>query len=443
MLVSIHKLRFSLLILMIGCQSAKAQIWTLQRCIDTAQIHNKSLQISRNNLAIGEQRENEAKANLFPKVFANADYKYFINLPYQLMPLSTFNPLAQEGQFKEAQFGVPHNINANLQFSMPIYNSQIYGAIQTSKDAGELIKLQYKKTEEQVYFEITNLYYNAQILNHQLTFIDSNLLNAQKLLKNIQILNEQLLVKRTDVSKLKLQLAQIISQKENVNSKYIQVLNALKFAMGLEIKTNLQIETNIHYQLSNEISVTTSTEMKILNSQKQILTSEINILNKSKYLPSIYILGMYGTTGFGYDKQPNSFLNFYPNSFTGVQLSYPIFNGTVTMRKIKQKSYELKNNDIQYALLAEQNSMQIENAKLKCKNALNSINTSSIQIELAKTIFEQTVIQQNNGTASLTDILFADNSLREAQQTNLAAIIDYLKSNLELKKLTGNLSTNN
>jgi hypothetical protein len=29
--------------------------------------------------------------------------------------LSTFNPTAPEGQFKEAQFGVPHNINANLQ----------------------------------------------------------------------------------------------------------------------------------------------------------------------------------------------------------------------------------------------------------------------------------------------------------------------------------------
>ena len=37
-------------------------------------------------MAIGEQREKEAKANLIPKVTANADYKYFANLPYQLLP---------------------------------------------------------------------------------------------------------------------------------------------------------------------------------------------------------------------------------------------------------------------------------------------------------------------------------------------------------------------
>ena len=55
------KLKYILLLIMIGFQSAKAQTWTLQQCIDTAQIHNKNLQMSKNNMAIGEQREKEAK----------------------------------------------------------------------------------------------------------------------------------------------------------------------------------------------------------------------------------------------------------------------------------------------------------------------------------------------------------------------------------------------
>jgi outer membrane protein TolC len=75
-LANIHK-HYVALLLIIGFQSAQAQTWTLQQCIDTAQVHNKNLQMSRNNMAIGEQREKEAKANLIPKVTANADYKYF------------------------------------------------------------------------------------------------------------------------------------------------------------------------------------------------------------------------------------------------------------------------------------------------------------------------------------------------------------------------------
>ena len=440
-LVNIHKQTLLLLFILIGFQAAQAQVWSLQQCIDTEQVHNKNLQMSRNNISIGEQKEKEAKANLIPKLTANADYKYFTNLPYQLMPLSTFNPTAPEGQFKEAQFGVPHNINANLQLSMPLYNPQVYGAIQTTKIASELTELQYKKTEEQIYFEISNLYYNALILHHQLAFIDSNLVNATRLLKNMQLLNEQLLAKGVDVSKVKLQVAQLTTQKESLNSKYEQVLNALKFAMGVSIEQNLQIEPNIQYQNANEYTPSSILDIRIIKTQNHLLSSELSTLNKSRFLPSINLIGMYGTTGFGYDKQPNDFLKFYPIGFAGIQLSYPLFNGTVTQRKINQKRFELQNNELQFGLLTEQNNMQVQNAKMQKEVAKKTVETTTEQIQLAQTIYEQTIIQQKQGTASLTDVLLADNALREAQQTYLSAVIEYLKADLELKKLTGNIST--
>jgi outer membrane protein TolC len=338
------------------------------------------------------------------------------------------------------QFGVPHNINANLQLSMPLYNPQVYGAIQTTKIASELTDLQYQKTEEQIYFEISNLYYNAQILHHQLAFIDSNLINAERLLKNMQLLNEQLLAKGTDVSKVKLQVSQLTTQKETIKSKYEQVLNALKFAMGISIEQNLQIEPNIQYQNTNEYTPASTLDIRIIKTQNRLLSSELNTLNKSRYLPSLNLVGMYGTTGFGYNGQPASFLDFYPIGFAGIQLSYPLFNGTVTLRKINQKTLELRNNELQFGLLTEQNNMQVENAKLQREVAKKTVETTTEQIQLAQTIYEQTVLQQKQGTASLTDVLLADNALREAQQTYLSAVIDYLKADLELKKLTGNIS---
>ncbi|MBK8055736.1 MAG: TolC family protein [Saprospiraceae bacterium] len=438
-LANIHK-HISILLIAIGFQTAQAQTWTLQQCIDTAQVYNKNLQMSRNNMAIGDQREKEAKANLIPKITANADYKYFTNLPYQLLPLNALNPAAPEGEFRAAQFGVPHNINTNLTLLMPLYNPQVYGAIQTTKIASELTELQYQKTEEQIYFEISNLYYNAQILHNQLSFIESNLLNAERLLKNMQLLNEQLLAKATDVSKVKLQVSQLATQKETISSKYEQVLNALKFAMGIPIEQNLQIETNIQYQNTNEYTPSSTLDIRIIKTQNRLLSSEINTLNKSRFLPSLNLIGMYGTTGFGYNGQPSSFLDFYPIGFAGVQLSYPLFNGTVTQRKINQKTLELKNNELQFGLISEQTDMQVKNARIQREVAKKSVETTTEQIELAKTIYEQTVLQQKQGTASLTDVLLADNALREAQQTYLTAVIDYLKADLELKKLTGNIS---
>lgn len=438
-LVSIHIQLFILVLMLVASESTHAQVWTLSQCIDSAKVYNKSLQISRNNIASGEQKQKEAKANLLPKIALNAEYKYFTNLPYQLMPLSTFNPMASEGQFKEAQFGVPHNINANLQLMMSLYNPQLYGAIKTTKVASELSELQYKKTEEQIYFEISNLYYNAQIIHHQLAFVDSNLINAKRLLKNVQLLKDQLLAKGTDVSKVKLQVAQLSTQKENISSKYDQVINALKFAIGISSEENLAIEPNIQYQSTDEYTSSSTIDILLNKTQNRLLSSELNTLNNSRFLPSLNLIGSYGTSGFGYDKKPNDFLKFYPIGFAGIQFTYPIFNGTVTQRKINQKQFELQNNRLQSEILSEQNNMQLNNAKLQKGITVKSIETTSEQVKLAQTIYEQTIFQQKQGTASLTDILLADNALREAQQSYLSAIIDYLKVDLELKKLKGML----
>ena len=440
-LVSIHTPVLILLLFLIRFESTQAQVWSLQQCIDTAQVYNKNLAMGRNNISIAKEKEKEAKANLIPKITANADYKYFSNLPYQLLPLSTFNPTAPEGQFKEAKFGVPHNINANLQLSMPIYSPQVYGAIKTTKIASELSGLQYQKTEEQIYFEIFNLYYNAQILHHQLGFIDSNLVNTTRLLKNMQLLNEQLLAKGTDVSKVKLQLAQLKTQKENISSKYTQILNGLKFAMGIATEQNLEIEPTIQYKDIVEYIPSSILDIRLIKTQNRLLMNELSALNKSRFLPSVNLFGTFGTTGFGYDQQPNDFLKFFPIGFAGVQLSYPLFNGTVTQRKINQKKLELQNNELQFGLLSEQNGMQIKNTQQQKLVAQMSVETTTEQIKLAKTIYDQTILQQKQGTANLQDVLLADYALREAQQTYLMAIIDYLKADLDLKKYTGNLNS--
>ncbi len=436
MLVNIHKPKTLLLLFVLLLQTTHAQVWTLDQCIDTAQIHNRNLQISNNNGIISNQKHKEAIANLFPKINAVGDYRYYTDQPTQLMPTSVFGGPA--GMFKEAQFGVPHNINANLQIAIPLYNPQIYGAIQATKVASELIELQYKKTEEQVFFEVSNLYYNLQIIHHQLLFIDSNLVNSNKLLQNIQLLKEQSMVKGTDVDKVKLQNEQLKTQKERIKSSFEQILNALKFTMGIPITMAVEISPEIRFQSQISYSANSTLDISMIKTQSLLIKSELHSLRFSR-LPSINLYGMYGTTGFGYNEAPNDFLKFFSVGYMGVQMSVPLFNGTVTQRKINQKKIEFQNSELQIELITSQNAMLIENAQRQRVVAQQTIENTLLQIQLAQSIYNQTSLQQRQGLASLTDVLLADNALREAQQANLSAIVDFLKADLELKKLTGNI----
>lgn len=444
MLVNAYYLKLKILLfllLLAGIsQVSSAQVWTLGQCIDSAQVYNKNLQIQRNNIEIGNQKREEVKGNLLPKVNANADYKYFTNLPYQFMPMSLFG--GPEGKYKEVQFGVPHNINANLQFTLPLYNPQIKGAIQSTEIATELTKLQLKKSEEQVYFEISNLYYNAQILNHQILFIDSNLVNAHRLLRTMQLLKEQLMAKGTDVNKVALQADQLNTQKAIIESKLEQVMQALKFSMGISPDNKMEISNDIRYQTDKSYPRILSLDFQIAATQNRLLNNELNTLKKSS-LPTIALFGTYGVNGFGYDKKPGNFLKFHPIGFAGVQLTYNLFDGNILRKKQAQKKIEIQNNELQQALVTEQNTMQIGNALNQRNTAQKSIMLTEMQIKQAQSIYEQTIMQQKEGVASLNDVLVADNALREVQQSYISAVVDYLKADLELKKVSGQLKIEN
>jgi outer membrane protein TolC len=435
-LPTFFKLAITNMVVLLTLSSAQAQIWELEQCIDTALLYNRKLEIAKNNVSISVQKNNEVKANLIPKIHVNGDYKYYTDLPYQLMPLSVFG--GPEGQFKEAQFGVPHNINSNVQLSIPIYNPQAYGAIEATKIASEIKELQYRKTEENVYLEVSNFYFNAQIISNQLMFIDSNISNVSSLKLNVQLLHEQLLVNKTDVDRIGLQLDILMSQREMVHTKYKQVLNGLKFIIGIPIDRQLEANPDIEYTNSTTINTHSSIDLLIGQSYSSLLKSELSTLKKSR-LPSVSLYGSYGVLGYGYDEKPSSFLNFYPVGFAGLSVKYPLFNGTITHLKINQKKLQITNSELQIDLIDDQNKMLTDNAQMEIKAARLIVETSSLQIDLAKSIYANSELQRQNELSTLNDVLMADTAVREAQQNYLSAIIDYLKADLQLKNLTGNI----
>jgi OMF family outer membrane factor len=85
--------------------------------------------------------------------------------------------------------------------------------------------------------------------------------------------------------------------------------------------------------------------------------------------------------------------------------------------------------------------MQSQNAVIQKSVTLGLVESNNKQIEQAQKIYNQSVIQLKEGVANLTELLLADNALREAQNNYLTSIIDYMKADLELKKIKGNIST--
>jgi len=415
----------------------RAQEWSLQQCIDSAIINNKKIKISQNNETISIEKRKEIHANLIPKLSLNGDYKYYFDLPTQLMPLSAFG--GPEGQFNAVQFGVEHNINANIQLNMPIYQPELYGGMKASKIGTQATGLQTEVTKEEIILEVSNLYYAAQVIKNQQIFIDSNIANTQILYEHVQLFYSQQMLTQSDVDKVELQQQQLLLLKHNLENKYTQVIMGINLMIGMPLDHHFDVESSVVKINLVDYSLQKPLNLRLLEAKNSLVENEIRTLNRSRFLPSAFIYGSYGTMGYGYDRKPNDFLNFYTMGFAGLKVTYPLFNGTTTLRKVNQKKLELKNYALQKELINDQTSLQIEKATMQRTIAEESIITNEKQVELALKIYRNTVLQHKQGTVNLTEVILADNKVREAQQNYLSALIDYLKADLSLKQFSGNI----
>jgi len=152
----------------------------------------------------------------------------------------------------------------------------------------------------------------------------------------MNLLYEQKLAKRSDVEKIQLQKARLLTQKKTVENTLTQVNNLLKFNIGIPLSQMLDVETDIHYQPKINYTHNIIVDLQLANTKKNLLTTELKTLKNSR-IPSLSLYGSYAEVGFGYDKKPNDFLKFYSTSLVGLQLSIPVFNGMVTKEDRSKK----------------------------------------------------------------------------------------------------------
>lgn len=428
----------NVLILFLSSMNLYGQTWTLQQCIDSVYANNQRIAIANNSQKLSALKYKEVKSNLLPKLSINGEYKYFIELPYQLMPLSVFG--GPEGQFKEAQFGVPHNINANVLLQVPIYSSGLMGNIYKLETAQKIVELEVQKTYDQIYFEVSNIYRNAQLLKSQLVFIDSTISNTERVKQNIALLAEQKVANQNDVKKLELKVSTLHSYHANLDVKLQQIYNVLQLLTGsastIEVEDNILMIDLMQYEDNG------NKDIEIIQLQQEIINIDLKSMKQSKYIPEVGFVATYGTQGFGYDQSPNQFLNFYPIGYAGIRFTYPLFNGTVTNKKIDQKNLELENLKLKEELTKDAQQVEIENAVLQLENAFNNVTLSEQQVDLAQSIYEQEEKKHKQGLISLNDLMIAQNELIQNQQNYLQSIAEFLAADLELKKLTNNISNN-
>lgn len=405
---------------------------TLSECLQIAMDNNLSIAVAREGVAFSLEKRKEASISIRPKAFAAFDYRLYGNLPTQLLPAEAFG--GPSGVYNEAEFGVPHVLNLNLQASYPLYNPAARAAVGVARLASLTAELQVRKTREETAYTVSATYYQAQIAANQVLFLEGNIRNLARLAENMRLLKEQLLAKGTDVDKIVLQHDLLLAQLTAAQAGYEQAVNALKFQMGWSPEAALVVPAEPDSLASNAGSGAPA-DLLLLQQQQQIISAETKTARAAR-LPVVSLYGFYGYTGFG-KTGDNAFFKEFPLSYIGVQAVVPLYDGGLTRSKLNQKAIEQKRISQQEQLLREKYELDRRNAELNIRANRQILAAQGGNIQLAERLFEQTQTQLREGVATVPDVLQAENTLREAQNNYLNALVKLRISELEWLRAAG------
>ncbi len=417
---------------------ANAQDVTLDQLIAKALTGNYSVQAARLDELKTESQIAEVRAGARPQVNLSGDYKRYLKIPGQVVPSSAFG--GPEGSYSVLAFGLPYNLSTSVQATQALYNQSLLIATKVAKTSRDLSALQTQKTKEDVAYNVSATYYNLQTTAQQIAFLEKNLAATERLIQITDLLRQNKLAQGIDVDRLQLSKTSSQTQIESLQATYNQLLNTLKFLTGTPQADSLSVRTAIDESVpvtpANEYTIN-RTDLQLLDRQKDLNGLEQRNI-KAGFAPTVSAYGTANSTVYAIGGD-NSYIKNVPGYWLGIQLNWNLFDGLARKAKMSQKRIEDQKLDVQLRQTRESISMDIANSRNQFLVQQQNLATNRGQVTLAEKVYTQTQLQFKEGTVDITDVVQAENALRDAQNNFLNTLVSLRTAELDWKKATGSL----
>ena len=421
-----------------------SKMMNLQQCIQFGMSNNATLLKSQLEVQRTQEQRIQTRAGYLPQVNGSASLMNNLQLQTSIIPGEFFG---QPGENIAVQFGTQYNVQLGIDASQTLYDQSLIYALKMNDQNTKLMGFSAKKTEEQLIYDIATAYYAAQVTFTQQNIVQSNLAQIDTLLNITRVQLENGFAKQLDLDRLLVNQTNLQTDLENSLLSYQQQLLLLKYYMGMPQETAIELPILTGNEQVSGILIDgeslSSTDMNILQAQQDLYAISLQQI-KAGYLPTL-VLNFHT----GLQVQQNDLrifakdANWFPNSYVGLNLQIPIFDGLAKHSRVKQLNIQIQESELDKQYFLEGLKMQRANANNKLRMNKTALENQLRNIELAQNNYETTRVQYVAGIGSMAELVNAETSLKESQTNYLKALVQVKLAELELIKTTGNISSIN
>ncbi|UPL49722.1 TolC family protein [Hymenobacter sublimis] len=410
---------------------------TLEQCLQYALQNQPVLRQARLDEETNEATIRIGLAGWLPQVNLNATGQHYFQLPYTVFPNA-------EGVNVPRQIGLKNTSTVGLAGTQALYNNDVMLALRSARPSRQFYQQNTIGVRIDVVTDVSKAFYDVLLSQRQLDVLNEDIVRLQRSLKDARARYDAGIVDKTDYKQAEILLNNsIVARKQAIEaikakSAYLRELMGVAGQHPLTLQYDtLRLMQDAFVDTTVTLDPTNRIEFQQLQTQKALQSAQISYYRWG-FLPAVSAFGNYNAVF-----QNNNFGDLYgqrfPNSFAGLQLSLPIFQGTRRLQNLRRE--RLTDQRIDQDILATRNRIntEFEQALATYKGYYTDYLFGQRNLALSKEVYSVVNLQYREGIKTYLDVIVAQTTLRTAQLNYYSALFQVLSSKVDLLRAQGNL----
>lgn len=341
------------------------------------------------------------------------------------------------------------NNTSALQFaaSQNIFNRDVLLANRTKGDVRQQARQQTENTKIDLVTNVSKAFYDVLATEQQLKVTNANITRIERSLKDARAQYDAGVVDKTDYKRATIALNNAIAaRKANeealvAKTEYLKALANYPARQPLDIVyDSAQLEREMVLDTLQAVDMSRRIEYRLL--QTQLRLQEANVkYNKWSFIPSVSANG-----GYNLNFLNNEFSKLYnqqfPNSFAGLTLAFPIFQGGKRKYDIDRARTELRRTQLELVNLQNSVNTEYATALANYKSSLSNFYAVRENVLLATEVYDVINLQYRAGIKTYIEVVNAETDLRTSQINYFNALYQVISSKIDVQRSLGEIKAN-
>ncbi len=405
---------------------------TINQCVQYALQHQPVIHESLIDEKITEENIKTRLADWYPQLNLNASYQNNIQLPTSYLG----------GNF--IYTGTNNVSGITVSGTQNIFNRDVLLASRSANDVRRNASEITDSNRIGIAALVSKAFYAVLLSQKQRDVLDEDIVRLTRSLQDAYNQYTGGIVDKTDYKRATISLNNAKAQRKQQEDLLIANYFSLKQLMGYPDSAQLrlqydstQLETDAMTDTLQMINYSNRIEYKLLQTQRRLQQYNLQYY-KWGFLPAVSAFGSYNL-----DYINNQFSKLYqqsfPNSYVGIQLSFPIFQGFKRVHQIKAAQYEVDRVDWEIISLKSIVTSQYAQALAAYKGNLANYLALKDNVQLAGEVYDVIRLQYQQGIKTYLDVIIAESDLRTSQLNYYTALYQLLQSKIDIEKALGTI----